>query len=203
MINAESYIRFKDLPNFQSMFGNIGNSWNNPLPNDLYIKNIPKTVFSGGGVGNTGTGLQTLFSFSFPAKSLRSNDDWFRSTVAGFFGTNDDNKRLAMGLDTNTLWDTGLIDIDGNGFLLDTLARRTDSTHVHVTTSIQIGLLNIDSGGGIISGGTKWTVVFNGAVVVQNMDTGSANGFVVTGESATATNNNVGVAEATILLNRA
>ncbi len=201
-MNQSKLITRAELPNIHTAFGNIGNSWNNPLPNDLFIKGVPKCIYSAQGAGNVGTGLDVLFSFSFPAKTLPKDQDYFRATFLGDFGVNNDDKRLAAAFNS-TLWDTGLIDIDSQGFLLEMVGVRRDATHMDITTSIQISFVKIDSAGVITaSGGFELAVITNNNLVVQNLDNGIDNAFFVTGESATATNNNVALLQAVIELVR-
>lgn len=161
------------------------------FPNDGYITGVPKNIFAGFGAGNVGTGLDTLFTFAFPARSFRQDKANARIVAAGAFGSNDDNKRIAVGFDATTLIDTGLIDIDGYGWLLTLYVIRVDATHVSIETTIIMGNVNIDSAGGIASTGAKiWSANAN-FLGVNNMDTGADIGFLITGESATATNDNV------------
>lgn len=200
--SPESFVKYKDLPNLNTMFGNIGQSWTNPLPNDLFIKGVPKNVFSGVGAGNVGTGLDTLFAFAFPATSFKQNGANARIIVDGLFGSNDDNKRIAVGFDATTVFDTALQDIDGNGFRIVLDILRIDATHVNLTISNVFSLLVVNSAGAIVSGGFHTAAITFNNLAVQNMDTGSDNSLLVTGESATATNDNVLVNQALIDLVR-
>lgn len=161
------------------------------LPNDGYITGVPKNIISEIGTGNVGTGLDTLFSTSLPATTFNKDGANLRGIFAGFFGANDDDKRLAMSFDATTIFDTGLKDIDGNGFLIELFVRRRDATHVDLNVTVTISLIVIDSGGGVVSGGMEIFSVSFSNLAVNNMDTGSAISLLLTGESATATNNNV------------
>jgi|SRR4030095_4153858 len=121
MQNTSSFVQFKDLPNFQSMFGNIGNSWNNPLPNDLYIKGVPKNIFKkyleADKVGNVGAGTDDLQTFTLPAKSWRDGD---RLTIAyaGIFAVNDNDKRIQILADGQTVEDFGAFDFDSGEWVV-------------------------------------------------------------------------------------
>lgn len=194
------YVKRDELPNPQNLRGRIELA--GVLPDDAYISGVSKRLFSGAGVGNVGTGLDTLFSFNFPAKSFKSDNDYSRIIVVGTFGVNDDNKRLAFGFGPNTTFDTGLIDLDAHGFYIDSLFTREDATNVDVAQKIILGKFAIDSAGGITSqGGLLWANVFD-SLPVNDFDTGSVNSVLVTGESATATNDNVVVTQVVIELNR-
>lgn len=160
------------------------------FPNDGYISGTPKNVCSDFGTGNVGTGLDALFTFSFPATSLRKNKDNFRAFLCGAFGSNDDNKRLTVDFGGTNLVDTGLVDIDGFGYLVTVFGIRVDSTHINLETTIMMGNVNIDSAGGIASAGMKVISANANFLAVNDMDTNS-NDLVLKGESATATNDNV------------
>lgn len=189
MFNSKLITR-AELPNLTTMFGNLGHSWDNALPNDLYIKGVPKNIFSGSGVGNQGAGLDVLFSFSFPAKSFNKDGANGRIILDGFFGVNDNNKRIAVGFDSTTIIDTGLIDIDNNGFRIILDVMRISSTVVALTISVNIGAIFIDSAGTIISTGSDFSIVTFASLSVANMDTNSI-GLLLTGESGGAANDDV------------
>jgi hypothetical protein len=193
--------RDKKIVNYLSGVYRLGGG--NIFPNDAYISGVTKRVFSGGGQGNVGTGLDTLFSFNFPQKVFKTDFDYFRAVIVGQFGSNDDNKRLAWAFDSTTLHDTGLIDIDGNGFWLELFGQRQDQTHAQVTSKLIVGSLVIDSAGGITSSGMKTLAVNGHFFGVQDFLTGTGSAILVTGESSTATNNNVFVSGAIVELNRA
>lgn len=160
------------------------------FPNDAYITGVPKNIVAAVGAGNVGTGLDTLFSFTFPATSLKQDFANFRATFAGVVGSNDDNKRLTVDFGGTQLMDTGLVDIDAWGFLLTVFGMRFDATHIGLQTTLNWGNINIDSAGGIASNGIKLFSTNAHSLVVNNMDTAS-NDLIIKGESATATNNNV------------
>jgi hypothetical protein len=141
-------------------------------------------------VGNVGTGLQTLRSFPLPINSLRTNGDYFKARFGGVVGSNDDNKRIAFSYDGTALLDTGLVDWDGFGYVLEVTVIRADSTHVNTLTSIILGNVNIDSAGGIASNGAKLEVASSNNLVVANLNSNPTI-LLLQGESATATNSNV------------
>lgn len=206
VINSESYIRFKDLPNFQSMFGNIGNSWNNPLPNDLYIKGVPKNVFRlTNFVGNVGTGLDTLLSFIFPAKSLKLNElDHFRCTLAGGFLNNDDNKRIQVSFGGNILYNSGLADLDDFGFWLDFIIFRLSNTNFNFGMQVSEGQVVADSTPTLFSPGGIYSARNGNILTLSGGSTfnGNAQTLLLEAESSTATNNNIIVNIASVELIR-
>ena len=161
------------------------------LPNDGYISGVPKCVFRGGNfAGNVGAGLQALFSFNFPAKSFKSDLDSFRAILGGAFAANDDNKRIALGFGPNTVFDTGLFDIDGFGFHIEVVGVRLDPTHINLSIMALMGHSSASSAAYLPTAGSLHFCVNNNILAVTDMDT-TGNALLLTGESATATNNNV------------
>lgn len=162
------------------------------LPNDGYITGVPKTLVSGGNfVGNVGTGLQTLFSFTFPAKSFKTDQqDCFHAILGGGFAANDDDKRLQLSFGGNVLGNTGLTDIDNFGFWIELIGVRLSPTLMNIITLFTFGLIASNSTPTLSSTGGQISPIDNNILTVNNMDTLS-NELRLEGESATATNNNV------------
>lgn len=177
MINAESFIRFKDLPNFQSMFGNIGNSWDNPLPNDLYLKGIPKNIqklFATADIkGNIGVGTDDLHTFTLPATGLKQNGAQIKFIYGGAFATNDNDKRIQILFDNQVLEDFGAFDFDTGIWRVVGDYTRIDATHVRGSSLAMYGEpLVIDEG--VIAGTPD--VIFlarHTVLTVSNLDTNS------------------------------
>lgn len=198
MFNPRQFAKKSDIPNYNSMFGNIGNSWDNPLPNDLYIKGVPKTVVKlSNFVGNVGLGLDTLLSFTFPANTFRKDQsDYIKGVLAGGFGTNNDDKRIQLSFGGNVLFNTGLLDLDDFGYFLPFFIIRLSDTQFNFglgaiesqflcdsgtppTTFSSTGFLATARNGNIVtlSGGTTFS--------------GSSQTFLFEAESAAAVNNNI------------
>ena len=195
MYNPESFVKYKDLPNFTSIFGNLGQSWNNPLPNDLYIKGVPKVIFSGGNfAGNNGTGLDTVLTFPFPARSIRANGDIFRATLGLGFASNDDDKRIQISFGIpaaeTVLINTGVADFDSRGCHIDLVAHRLSSTQVNISVGMVAGAIAVTSGSVVTSTGARTDAMNFNVQTVNNMDT-LINNLLLQVESATATNNNI------------
>jgi hypothetical protein len=189
MFNPEAFVKYKDLPNLTSMFGNLGNSWNNALPNDLYIRGVPKNILSSSTLtNNNGTGLDPLRTFTFPAKSLKSNGDLFHAWLAGVVASNDDNKRLQLSFGGTVLFNSGLFDFDGGGWQLELLLIRVDATHVNSLILSATGFFAIDSTLALASAGVQYNLGNANSLTVNNMDTNS-NDLLLECESATASTN--------------
>lgn len=173
MINPEAYIRFKDIPNFQSMFGNIGNSWINPSPNDLYIKGVSKTILREAPAtasGNVGGGEDTILAYSILAGSLKIDLDYVKGVIAGGIAGNDNNKAVRFYVNGVQLIGPTTIDLDGpQGWVLRFEIIRKDATHVIVSADLSIDALAIDSGGVVtISSGIFMQSLCN-VVTVSNL----------------------------------
>lgn len=190
MYNPSSFVQYKDLANLTPMFGNLGNSWNNPLPNDLYIKSVPKNIFKkfleADKVGNIGAGTDDLQTFTLPAKSLRSNGDRLRQSVAGSFAVNDNDKRIQILVDGQVVEDFGAFDFDAGEWVAYINYIRETATILRVDYMAMYGEpLVIDEG--VVSGTPD--VIYLPRIrrlTVANMDT-TAIVFKVTG-TATADN---------------
>jgi hypothetical protein len=182
MINPEAYVKFKDLPNTQSMFGNIGKSWDNTLPNDLFVKGIPKsihrTILSTDEVGNIGTGLDLLHSFTLPANSLAKNGDYLEIIYGGNYANTEDNKQIRLRIDSQLIISFGaVIDLEnGNWIVRQRLYRKTSTQVVwagidlHVQFRMADGVIITSPSGSFIVPRVNFATVANlsnNAVVID------------------------------------
>lgn len=159
MYTPNSFVQYKDLPNFTTMFGNIGKSWDNPLPNDLYIKGVPKNIkkifATADIVGNIGAGVDDLHTFTLPGGSLKRNGDYLIADLGGSIATNDNDKRV-LGLFDGSTYEDGVAapqDLDGggnNGWRFFNKFIRVDATHVRVHSFFATLFLHINSAGGFV-----------------------------------------------------
>ena len=195
MFNPFGAARYKDLPNLTPMFGNIGKSWNNPLPNDLYIKGVPKNIFKETNfTGNVGTGLDTLRTFTFPAGSFRlDQQDYFQARVGGGFLANDDNKRVQLSFGGNILLNTGSLDVDNFGYYWDLVIMRLTNTTFNYILGCNLGQIVADSAAVVTSVGSLHTARTGNIVTLSGGTTfdGNAQVLLLEAESSTATNNNI------------
>lgn len=96
-----------------------------------WAKDAPRCIHRNiTGTGNVGTGLDSLHSFSLPANSLATNGDWVRFTYSGAFATNDNDKRIRVSIDNQTLEDPGLFDFDAGLWRVTGEYVRTTATTV-------------------------------------------------------------------------
>ena len=162
------------------------------FPTDGYIAGVPKNVFrETNSVGNIGTGLDTLRSFTFPPKSFKiDQQDYFKFLIGGGFGSNDDDKRIQLEFGGNVIANTTLLDLDSNGYFWTGCIFRLSVTQVNIIISALSGNTRIDSLGAISSSGSEMKMHSHNILTVNNMDTNN-NDFVLKAESATATDNNI------------
>lgn len=174
MYNPEANVKYKDLPNLTPMFGNLGNSWNNPLPNDLYIKGVPKNIFklyaAADIKGNIGAGTDDLQTYTLPAKGLKSNGDKIHFKYAGLFATNDNDKRIQILFGGQVFEDFGAFDFDAGLWVVEGDYVRVDSTHIRASSMGMYGEpLVMDEG--VVSGTPD--IIFlgrNTVLTVPDMD---------------------------------
>jgi len=159
-----SNVQFRDLPNFNQLFGNIGNSWDNALPNDLFIKGVPKNIqklFATTDIkGNIGGGLDNLQSFLLPAKGLKSNGSYIDFAYAGNLAANNNDKQVSATFDGQTFLDSGLtdLDLDVGWFAWGRIIRLT-STSIRACSGILMNLAQIDSANAVQTFGAGYASV--------------------------------------------
>lgn len=151
MYNPNASVQFKDLPNFTSLFGNRSNSWDNALPNDLFIKGVPKNIRKDYVKrDSTGAGPDVLDTFTIPAGTLTVNsffDFWF----GGGLATNDTDKRIDAQFDGTAFEDTGARDLDAGNWVLFGRVAAISDTSVLISSSILVSSLAVDSTAAVIT----------------------------------------------------
>lgn len=98
-------------------------------------------------VGNVGAGLDVLQTFTLPAASLAAANDFVEADYFGQYASNNNDKRVVWRLDGTLLEDTGLIDIDSQGWHLKVKITRLTDVTVRVQTVFSGGVLQTDSAG--------------------------------------------------------
>lgn len=97
-------------------------------------------------VGNVGTGLDLLHSFSLPAGSLATNGDYIEGEASGKFTANNNDKRIHFLVNGVTVIGPPLLDIDGaQGWVIRYKIVRVSSTLVRVPVIIGINVLSVTS----------------------------------------------------------
>lgn len=139
------------------------------------FSNVPRAIFRNfTPTGNVGAGLDTLHSFTLDTPNrLLTDGDYVKGRFAGLFATNDNNKRPVIQFDGQTIFDSGLLDLDGavgrDHWAMDTMIARVSSTTVNAITFVEFGQLFADGAGTFSStNGLSRSFVVN-AVVVTNM----------------------------------
>lgn len=141
-------------------------------------------------VGNSGTGLDPLMSFTIPAGTLAVDGDFLFIHGAGNFNANDDNKRLVTLWNATAFFDTGLADFDTFGWQVQWIIARQSATTIASSVLGVLGNVAIDSAGGITSNGANTRTAYVNAFAANNLNS-NTNSITFQGESATATNNNI------------
>ncbi len=141
MFNPEAFVKYKDLPNLSTLVRRgATNQFDVPITiNGLTIKTngfivgVPKVVgFNYAKVGNVGSGLDTLHSFTLAANGLPGNGDELECDLAGFAANNTNTKRLVISVGGTTILDTSLLDFEAFGWISRLLIGRIDATHINV-----------------------------------------------------------------------
>jgi hypothetical protein len=113
-----------------------------------YIVGYSKTIHSAApNVGNSGAGLDTLFSFDIPINSLANDLDYFEAEFAGFYSANNNDKRLLFSVAPNAFEDTGVIDIDNLSWNYRLKGIRVSATALILNSCFEGGVLQTDSAG--------------------------------------------------------
>lgn len=180
MYNPEAFAKHKDLPNLTAMFGNLGNSWNNPLPNDLFIKGVPKNIqklFAVADVkGNIGAGTDDLHTYTFPAKGFKQNGDKIHFKYAGLFATNDNDKRIQILFGGQVFEDFGAFDFDSGLWVVEGDYTRVTTTTVRANSWGSYGEpLVMDEG--VVSGTPD--IIFLGRNIVLTVPDMDANDTIL------------------------
>lgn len=125
-------------------------------------------------VGNVTTGLDPLNSFTIVADTIANNTDFVEFCYSGTFANNDNQKRIALTIDGQTILDTGLFDFDGAVGALAEWCIMGDITRISATSvicSAIIGLGQISADGAVSVTGNGVIGGRNQTLTVSNLDT--------------------------------
>lgn len=118
------------------------------------VRGYPRSIeVSTTTVGNVGTGLDNLHSFSLLAGSLANNGDYLRIRYGGAFATNDNDKRIRISFDGQTAHDPGLFDQDSGTWVYDIVYTRVSATTVRASALILWNFINRDGAGTVAGNG--------------------------------------------------
>lgn len=177
------------------------------LPNDGYITGVPKVIFRDQSTtkltngGNVGGGLDTLFVYTLPAGSLKSDGDILDFWFAGKYAANDNDKRIAAGWGPATIEDTGLRDIDDLGWILAGRISRVSSTSCIVHHGMQGGVWGADSAQVLVAFNNGAIAFTKSSVVTGMSDLGSNNHSLVVTAEGTA-DDDIVIRQAIVTLTR-
>lgn len=161
-------------------------SYTNPDSSAGVSKVIHVNVIS---VGNVGTGLDPLQTYTLPAGTLANNNDMLWVHYGGQFGANNDSKRIVVEFGGVTVHDPGLFSTNANSFVYDINYVRIDPVTIRSTFQASWGTINRDAGGTMSGSGLVFGR-YTDVTPVPNLGTND-NVLRLLGESSTATDNNI------------
>jgi len=134
-------------------------------------------------VGNVGVGLDTLHTYTLPAGSLAANGDFIQFLFAGSLAANDNDKKIELTFDGNTMETTGVvIDIDDGWFRLTGSITRLSSTSVFAEVDVWFGFLMQFDGAGTFTGSSgSRKIARSSSPTVANLNSNAVN-LVLKGE---------------------
>lgn len=164
---SNPFARRADIPNFTTMFGNLGKSWTAPLPDDSFLKGVAKTIRTDFSViGNPAlAGLQTLHSYTLPARSLRNNNDYLIIETSGRYSGTANLKANALSFQGIFFVNTGLRALNSASWRCRAELYRITPTQLRYSATIWMGHFGVtsatvaDSNGGL--GGFNFNFVSN------------------------------------------
>jgi hypothetical protein len=138
------------------------------IPGYAYALDVTSNV-----VGNVTGGLDALNSFTIVADTLAANNDFIEFAYGGRFATNDNQKRIVLTIDGQTIYDSSLFDFDGvgaaNQWSLYGNIIRISATSVIISGTIMLGELFVDGTPSL--GGNALIRGLNVTLTVSNLDT--------------------------------
>jgi uncharacterized protein DUF2793 len=142
-------------------------------------------IASFGQASTSGTGTNTIATYTVPANTLLANDDFIIGEAWGSTTGSDNTKNLAVSV-AGTGLGTGAIDInDSTPYRLAFVIGRRDSTHLYFHLTVLWSLVGVSAAEVVSSGGRGW-LQYNQDNTITVTD--SADSFVinVTGQCADA-----------------
>lgn len=139
--------------------------------------------------GNVGVGVDVIYTLSILADTFADNNDYIDVNLGGTFATNDNDKRLLLTIDGQTIFDTGLLDFDGgaarNNWAISGRVIRVTATTMVSSLQITIGQFFAD-GAGTLSVTNGLVRAYNATPTVANLDSNAVS--LVLSAEATANN---------------
>jgi len=148
---------------------------------------IPKvTVNDGTSVGNVGSGLDSLNSFTLNIGDLVTAGDYCKVRIAGSFGVNDNDKRIQITLDSQVIDNQSLFDQDSGNWCYDITLIRLSATSVRFNFMAVWGIISADGASAVAGNGKVFAGT--GSVTVANMD---SNNIVFLVQAEGTSNNDI------------
>lgn len=143
-----------------------------------WAKTSPRRIgFNFSTVGNVGTGLDTLHTFTLPAASLATDGDELHCYLGGFFSTSTDTKRLVFSVDGTQILNTSLLPMATFGWWAHMWIARVTSTTVNAEIALNYGQVLVSAVPGLLGTAPGGLLVrhFNGQAVANL----TSNGIVI------------------------
>lgn len=140
-------------------------------------------------VGNTvGAGLKVLHTFTLPANSLPTNEDYLKVRYTGVFANNANTKRIRISFGGQTVDQSGLFTIQNQSWSYDIEYYRVSATSIRCSIRVMWGIISRDLTPTLSGNCTIYTT----SVLIPVADL-SANTMAMTveGESGAAAANDV------------
>jgi hypothetical protein len=107
-------------------------------------------------VGNVVAGLDSLHTFTLLANRLANNNDYVKCKYSGIFATNDNDKRIRISIDGQTVFDSGLKDIDFGQWWAEITYVRLSATTVRASGFVAMGQIIVLANGNIDTGNSSY-----------------------------------------------
>lgn len=120
--------------------------------------------------GNVGAGTDSLHSFSLPANSLATDEDFVKVEYGGSFAVNNNDKRIQITADGQTAFNSGAKDIDFGFWRAEVTYTRVSATSLRASGFILMGQIVVGTDGAIDTGNSSYDYrAINATLTVANL----------------------------------
>lgn len=143
-----------------------------------WAKNSPRRIgFNFSTVGNVGTGLDTLHTFTLPTNSLATNGDELESRFGGFYAANTNSKRLVFSVDGTQILNSSLLPMRDFGWWAKLWIGRVTATSINAEITLNYGQVLVSAAPALLGTTPGGVIVrhFNGQAVANL----NSNGIII------------------------
>jgi len=143
-----------------------------------WAKNSPRRIgFNFSTVGNVGTGLDTLHTFTLPAASLATNGDELECKFGGFAAVSANTKRLVFSVDGTQILNTSLLPFSTFGWWTSLRIARVTATTINAEINHAYGQVLVSAAPALLGAAAGGILVrhFDGQAVANL----TSNGIVI------------------------